>query len=87
MVYLSSGLLTEAIHFLDTQIRSRSGEPVLHRLLGDCYTEAGLLTVAQQHYQIAKALAQTADDSVELAKAQTALLMLNETNDLQPASY
>lgn len=72
-VYRSQDLLTEAINTLKTRISAGSNNPVLYRVLGDRYLEAGLPDYAKQEFTTAATLAQKADNEAELALAQAGL--------------
>jgi hypothetical protein len=71
--YMSQKLLTEAIEVLKARVDVGTTSPTIHRLLGDRYLEAGLPLDAEQAYTSASTLASRADNSAELAKAQTGL--------------
>lgn len=72
-IYLSQGLLSKSIEILKTQYEQDRYNPVVHRLLGDRYMNAGLPKQAQAYFQEAQALAVKQRQMKELAKAQAGL--------------
>jgi hypothetical protein len=80
-VYMSKNLLTEAIGVLKARVDAGSYNPTIYRMLGDRYTETGLLEVksveaAKQAYTQALRLARQQNNTDEITKAQAALEFL-----------
>lgn len=72
-IYFAQGLLSESIEILKHQLRRNPYNPVLHRLVGDRFMNAGLPKLAQPYFAEAKALANKKQDMRELAKANEGL--------------
>lgn len=72
-IYISQGLLSESIGILKTQLKQDRYNPIVHRLLGDRYMNAGLPQEARPYFREAEFLAQKEQDRQELAKAQKGL--------------
>jgi tetratricopeptide (TPR) repeat protein len=66
------GLVLEAIAALET-VAPESETPYLHRLLGDLYLQAGLLTEAQEAYEQTLSLTPRGNDRANRAAAQVGL--------------
>lgn len=72
-IYISQGLLSKSIEILKAQLKQDPTNPLLHRVLGDRYMNAGLPKAAQPYFQEAKSLADKKQNTIELAKANAGL--------------
>lgn len=78
-VYKNQELNSEMREMLEELVIEGSQKAKIYRLLGDIYLRQGLIDFAKSRYEIAVRLATTAQDSKELAAAETGL---NKTNKL-----
>jgi hypothetical protein len=81
-VYMSEGLLDDAIAVLEARVKAGSQNPGVYRVLGDRYGQAGDLIRAKDNYQVASRLATQSGNQTELALAQSGLKNL-ETDGLE----
>lgn len=75
-VYMSEGLLDEAIAVLEARVKAGSQNPGVYRVLGDRYGQAGDLVRAKDNYQVASRLATEVGNQTELALAKLGLRTL-----------
>lgn len=72
-IYMAKELVTEAREVLEELVKGGSQIAKVYRLLGDSYSQQGLIDLAKPRYEKAVALAATTGDSKELEDAQKGL--------------
>ncbi len=76
-IYLVHGLLQDAIGVLQTRADAGSRNPLLYRVLADCYLTVGRSDLAKPQYEKAIALANAVSDQDVLVSAQAGLKQLS----------
>lgn len=77
-LYLSHGLLNEAIRVLTARVQANSENPMIYRVLGDLYLAAGAPRFAKPFYEQALALADRKDQETERINARSGLAALQQ---------
>lgn len=75
-IYLTHGLLHDAIVALQARADAGSRTPLLYRVLADCYLTVGRSDLAKPHYEKAISLAKAVSDQDVLVSAQAGLRQL-----------
>ncbi|MCU0549546.1 MAG: tetratricopeptide repeat protein [Leptolyngbya sp. Prado105] len=77
-LYLSQGLLNEAIQALNLRIQSGSQNPIVYRVLGDVYLFAKAPRLAKSSYEKAIEIANRKGQVTEVAAARSGLAALQQ---------
>ena len=72
-LYLSENLNSEAIAILENLVEAETQKTIVYRLLGDTYRQTGLSVLAKKHYLSGLTLAETEDNSLEIASIKFGL--------------